>query len=138
MSDSRKLTPDIGLLLLRVSIGGLMLFHGIAKISGGVDSIKGMLDGKGLPAFMAYGVYLGEVVAPILILIGVFTRPAAVVLAGTMVMSIWLAFGLEGFELTNHGAPAVELNLMYLLGSLTLLFTGAGALSVRKGAPRWD
>ena len=55
---------DLGLLILRIAVGGLMLQHGIAKLNG-VSNIKGMLFATGLPAFSAYGVYITEIVAPI-------------------------------------------------------------------------
>ena len=55
---------DTGLLILRLTLGILMLFHGIAKITNGVGGIEGMLTSKGLPAFLAYGVYVGEVIVP--------------------------------------------------------------------------
>lgn len=45
---------DTGLLLLRISIGGLMLFHGVAKIIHGIDFLSGM-------GIFGYAVYIGEV-----------------------------------------------------------------------------
>jgi putative oxidoreductase len=129
----RKLSnTDLGLLLLRLSVGGLMLPHGIHKLINGTAGITRMLIAKGFPEIMAHGVIIGEVIAPILIIIGFFTRPAAAVLAFTMVMSIYLAFGWAGFELNQHGGITVELNLMYLLGALALMFTGAGRYAVSK------
>jgi putative oxidoreductase len=67
---------SLGLLIVRIAVGALMLPHGIAKI-GQTAFIEGMLAEKGLPSVMAYGVYLTEIVAPILILIGIRTRLAA-------------------------------------------------------------
>ncbi len=58
---------DAGKLLLRLAVGGLMLFHGLHKLLDGVDGISGMLAAKGLPGFIAYGVLVGEVVAPCLL-----------------------------------------------------------------------
>ena len=78
---------DVGKLLLRLAVGGLMLFHGIHKLIDGVDGISGMLAAQGLPGFIAYGVLVGEVVAPCLLILGVLTRPAALVLAFTMVVA---------------------------------------------------
>ena len=69
---------DLGLLILRIAVGGLMLQHGIAKLNG-VSNIKGMLSATVLPAFSAYGVYITEIVAPVLILIGFRTRLASAV-----------------------------------------------------------
>ena len=45
---------DLGLLLLRLTVGGLMLFHGVHKLIYGVSAIEGMLAGLGLPGFIAY------------------------------------------------------------------------------------
>ena len=50
---------DFGKLLLRLAVGGLMLFHGLHKLIGGVDGISAMLVAKGLPGFIAYGVLVG-------------------------------------------------------------------------------
>jgi putative oxidoreductase len=61
---------DVGKLLLRLAVGGLMLFHGLHKLFEG-DGISGMLVAKGLPGFIAYGVLIGEVVAPCLIILGI-------------------------------------------------------------------
>ncbi len=83
---------DFGKLLLRLVVGGLMLFHGLHKLFDGVDGISAMLVAKGLPGFIAYGVLVGEVVAPILLILGVLTRPAALVLAFTMAVA-WLMVG---------------------------------------------
>lgn len=83
---------DFGKLLLRLAVGGLMLFHGLHKLFGGVGFISGMLVEKGLPGFIAYGVLVGEVVAPVLIVLGILTRPAALVLAFTMIVA-WLMVG---------------------------------------------
>ena len=95
--------PDVGLLLLRVATGGLMLFHGVHKLFHGTAFHQGLLEKAGLPIQLVYGIPVGEVIAPILMIVGLFTRTAAAVLAFTMVMSIYLAFGLEGFGLNQYG-----------------------------------
>ena len=97
---------DFGKLLLRLAVGGLMLFHGMHKLIGGVDGISGMLVAKGLPGFIAYGVLIGEVVAPVLIVLGILTRPAALVLAFTMIVA-WLMVGTgKTFEKKTAAATA--------------------------------
>ena len=95
---------DFGKLLLRLAVGGLMLFHGLHKLFDGVGGISNMLVAKGLPGFIAYGVLVGEVVAPCLLILGVLTRPAALVLAFTMVVA-WLMVGTgKTFALDAVGA----------------------------------
>lgn len=75
---SCSLNEDIGKLILRVSIAGLMLFHGVFKLFNGIDGIKGLVTQSGLPEFLAYGVYFGEIVFPILIIIGLYTRISSI------------------------------------------------------------
>ena len=82
---SCMLNEDIGKLILRVSIAGLMLFHGFFKLFNGIDGIKFLVNQAGLPEFFAYGVYFGEIVFPILIIIGLFTRISSLFFALTMV-----------------------------------------------------
>ncbi|MEO0532108.1 MAG: DoxX family protein [Planctomycetota bacterium] len=125
-----RISEDIGKLLLRVTLGGLMLFHGVAKITGGIDGISGMLTANGLPAAMAYGVYVGEVLAPLLILIGLLTRLSSGVLAFNMVVATLLAHSGDLLKIGEHGGWAVELQMLYLLPAVALVFLGPGHFSV--------
>lgn len=125
---------DFGRLLLRLMVGGLMLFHGLHKLIGGIDGIAGMLAAKGLPGFIAYGVLIGEVLCPILIILGVLTRPAALVLAFTMIVA-WLLVGVgKTGSLDATGAWAIESMMYYFIAALVIAFIGAGRYSV---APAW-
>jgi len=81
---------DSGKLLIRVAVGFLVLLHGIFKISAGVGFIAGMLAKAGLPGGIAYLVYVGEIVAPLLMIAGLYTRAAA----GVVVINMLVAFGL--------------------------------------------
>jgi len=125
---------DFGLLVLRLSMGGLMLFHGIHKLVGGVSGIAGMLQGSGLPSFIAYGAYIGEVVTPIMMIIGLWTRGAAFVFAFNMIVAILMAhLGVLCSVDPNTGGWAVELPALYLLGATALCFTGGGKYALTKG-----
>lgn len=124
--------PDIAKLLLRLGVGLLMLFHGVAKLIKGVDGIKGMLSYAGLPELMAYGVYVGEIVAPILLVIGLKTRSAATLVIFTMLVAIYVAHPNDIFALNRIGAPVIELPLFYIFVSLAIIFLGAGKYSVDK------
>jgi putative oxidoreductase len=127
---------DAGKLLLRLAVGGLMLLHGIAKLTNGVDGIEGMLEKNGLPAVLAYGAYIGEVIAPLFVIVGLFTRPAALVMAVNMLFAIGLAHADEVFKLGEQGGWAIELQGLYLFGSLAIALLGAGRMSFggRTGA----
>lgn len=96
--DGSNMTEDIGKLILRVSVGVLILLHGISKLQSGISGIVGMLESHGLPSFLAYGVYLGEVVGPVLVIIGLFTRVGAVLMIGNMVVAFALAHMQELFR----------------------------------------
>lgn len=127
---------DLGRLLLRLAVGGLMLFHGVHKLIGGIDGIAGMLAAKGLPGFIAYGVLVGEVLCPVLIILGIFTRPAALVLAFTMIVA-WLMVGTgETFALDAVGAWAIESLVYFFIGALAIACLGAGRFALGK-APVW-
>ncbi len=70
-------SDDTGKLVLRLALGILILLHGVAKIGAGVSGVGGMLASHGLPSALAYLVYVGEIVAPVLVIVGIYTRPAA-------------------------------------------------------------
>lgn len=132
------LNPNIGQLLLRVSLGGLFLLHGIHKLQTGVEWMKELMTSNGLPAFMVYGAFVGEVLAPILIILGIATRPAALMVVFTMIIAIYVAHGGEVFELGKHGESKIELQLLYMFGALSLVFTGSGKIGLRQGKKLLD
>ena len=125
-------SADWGKLILRVSIGGMMLCHGIHKVLNGVDGVVGIVEGRGLPGFIAYGAYLGEVVAPVALIIGYYTRPAAVVLAFTMLMAIFLAHPGDILKLTEHGAWGIETPALFLFGGAAIALLGSGRVALGK------
>ncbi|MFA7091880.1 MAG: DoxX family protein [Arcobacteraceae bacterium] len=123
---------DFGKLLLRLMVGCLMLFHGIAKINGGISFIVSKVTQEGFPEFLAYGVYIGEVIAPILLIIGLQTRFAGFIIVLTMSFAIYLVHAGDLFAITQTGAWAIELQMIYLLSALAIMFLGAGKLSFDK------
>ena len=84
-----------------------MLFHGVAKVLHGLAPIEGMLDAKGWPTFMAYGAYVGELIEPLMIVIGLFSRFASLAVIGNMIMAIVLAHSSHVLSLNAHGGWAV-------------------------------
>lgn len=127
---------DLGLLFVRIAVGALMLLHGIAKI-GQTTFIEGMLADKGLPAIMAYGVYLTEIVAPLLILVGFRTRLAAIAYVFGILFIIFLVHANAIFSLNENGGWAIELLGLYLFGAVALFFTGGGKYAV-SSSNSWD
>ena len=118
---------DAGLLLLRFGVGALLLFHGIFKITSGVGWMAGPLGGVGLPPWFAYGVYVGEVLAPVLLILGLWVRPAGLIIAFNMFMAIFLARRADIAKINPMGgAWAIEVELLFLIGGLVLALTGGG------------
>ena len=117
-----------GKLLLRLTVGGLMLFHGISKLfnPGTVGFIGSKLAEAGLPEALAYGVYIGEVVAPLMIIVGLLSRAGAALIVINMLFAIILVHAGDLFALTDHGGWRLELQGFYLLGSLAIVFLGSG------------
>jgi putative oxidoreductase len=127
---------DLGLLILRIAVGGLMLLHGIAKI-GKTSFIGEMLAEKGLPSFLSYGVYITEIVAPVLILIGYRTRLSAAVYVIGAVFALLLVHSGQLVSLNENGGWELELLGLYIAGGLSLFFTGGGKLAI-SSSNQWD
>ncbi|QOY52427.1 DoxX family protein [Candidatus Sulfurimonas baltica] len=123
---------DIAKLILRLTLGIMMLFHGLDKIINGIKGVKHLVVNAGLPEFFAYGVYVGEVVLPLLIIIGLYARVASVILAFNMIMAIFLAYHSSIFELGKHGAPVIELPFLYFIISVVVFLLGSGKYAVNS------
>ena len=135
---SATTADDLARLLLRVGLGLLVLLHGIAKIVGGPAAIIGLSSRAGLPPAFAYLVYVGEVAAPLLLIVGAWTRPAALVVAINMLVAIALAHSGQLFDLGKSGGWALELQGMYLLVALAVALLGAGRYSAGGSDGRWN
>lgn len=123
-------SEDLGKLVLRVTLAVLILFHGVAKLIGGTGFIAGLLEKAGMPPVLAYLVFVGEVIAPILMIIGVWTRLAAVLIVGNMVVAIALVHMSELFTLAKTGGWALELQGMFLFSAIAVALLGAGRYSL--------
>jgi len=120
---------DFGKLILRGVLAVMMLFHGISKVVGGPGYVVGVVAHAGLPHAFAYGVYVGEVVAPLLVLIGLWTRAAAFVIAVNMAVAVALVHRGDLMHLADTGDWGLELQAMYLFTAAALVFLGAGRYS---------
>ncbi len=125
-------SSDVAKLLLRLSVGIMILFHGLDKIINGIGGVKHLTTNAGLPEFLAYGVYVGEVIVPIFIILGLYARVASLVLAFNMLMAIFLAYGGSLFALGKHGAPLIELPLFYFILSIIIFLHGSGKYAVNS------
>ncbi|WP_129780594.1 DoxX family protein [Peristeroidobacter soli] len=124
------MNDSTGKLILRLALGILILLHGIAKLKGGVSGLSGMVTGAGLPAFVVYGVYIGEVLAPILVLLGWYSRIGAGVIAINMLFALYLAHRNQFFALSETGGWALELQGMFLFTAIAIALLGPGRYSL--------
>ncbi|HYC50279.1 MAG TPA: DoxX family protein [Gemmatimonadaceae bacterium] len=137
-STSPTMGNDSGKLVLRLAIGVLLLLHGVAKLKGGIGWMSGPLGAVGLPAFVGYGVSVGEIVAPLLMIVGKWTRLAGVVIAVNMLGAIILVQRDKVAALNQGGGWAVELEMLFLLGGVAVFLLGSGRYSLSRGVGRWD
>ena len=136
---ARAAWDDWGKLLLRLAVGGLLLFHGISKATTGIGWMAGPLSAVGLPAFVGYGAYVGEIVAPILAIVGKFSRIAGLVIAFNMLMAIVLVLRERAFSINPQGGGwAIELEMLFLLGCVAIALLGSGRYALSRGQGRWD
>ncbi|MFP5384428.1 MAG: DoxX family protein [Bacteriovoracia bacterium] len=129
---------DVGIFLLRIAIGGLMLFHGINKVIYGTEQVGEILTRVGIPSFFSFGVFVGEVLAPILVIIGYKVRLGGFLIALNMLIAILLVHSSQLDEINPTGGWMIELNALYLLGAIAITFLGAGRISISKGRGALD
>ncbi|AQW86473.1 DoxX family protein [Campylobacter pinnipediorum subsp. caledonicus] len=136
-SCAKKLhNVDLAMLFIRLGLAGTIILHGIAKIIHGISKIQGSLVGLGFPEFIANGfayfVYVGEILAPIMLILGIFSRLAGVFILGTSLF-IFLVKGVAILGLDAHTGGLVYAEAyFYLITSLAIIFAGSGKYALRK------
>lgn len=123
-------SDDAGKLVLRLGLGLIILPHGISKLSGGVGFISGLLATHGAPPALAYLVYVGEIVAPLLLVLGIYSRLAAWIIVINMVVAIGLARYKDMFVIGKTGGWALELEGLLLIAAVAVALLGAGRFSL--------
>ena len=129
---------DLGKLVLRIALGVILLFHGVFKLRHGVAWIEQPLAAVGLPGFLAYGTYVAEVLAPILLLLGYKARLAALAIVFDMLMAMVLVLRPALFTIKERGGGgwSVELEALILLSALAVFLLGSGRYRLGRGV--WD
>lgn len=138
--DSMQITSlsrrsDIALLLLRVTVGVVFIGHGAQKMFGafggrGLDGVAAAMAGLGLRPGMFFAVLGGvlEFGGGLLLLVGLLTPLAGLLLSSVMVMAIALVTGENGFIVL--GGVGYEFNLVLIAACLALVLIGPGRLSL--------
>ncbi len=123
---------DFGKLVLRIILGALILLHGISKLKSGLGPIEGMLVANGLPAFLAYAVLVGEVLAPLLLLFGFYARFGAVLIAINMLFAFGMVHMGQLGQLNAQGGWALELQGMFLFTAIAIALMGPGRYAINQ------
>jgi len=123
---------DLGKLILRLGIGGILLVHGVSKLQNGIGFVEQQVASAGLPSLVAYGVYVGEVIAPLLLIVGFLTRPAALIVAFDVMGAILLARRDAVTAIGPGGGWEIEAEMLFLLGGLAIACLGAGRLALGR------
>jgi putative oxidoreductase len=110
-----------------------MLLHGIDKLTNlnALNFIKNQLEGIGMPAVFAYGVYLGEIVAPLLLILGIYSRFGGFLIFINMLFAIVLVHMNDLLSLTDHGGWRLELQALYLMSGLVIMLIGSGKYAIK-------
>lgn len=127
MNFMEKLKP-LGLLLLRWGLGAIFIFSGYPKLFGDTKRAIEAFASIGMPAYMVYIAGAVEFFGGWLLVAGLFTRVAGVLLAGQMAVAIWkVHMGKGVLALQEYQFP-----LALAVGAFALATCGAGVISLDK------
>lgn len=127
---------DCAPLILRVVTGAIFAMHGYQKFTGGVAKTAGFLDSLGFPAATAFAGILiaAELLGGIALMLGLFTRPVAKILAIVAIVALFTVHASKGFFISQGG---YEFILLILAASISIMITGPGKWALdnkmRKG-----
>jgi putative oxidoreductase len=125
MKSLNSLQP-VGLLVLRLVLGLIFFSHGYPKLAHSATSMQGFFVQHGLPGHFVYVAGVLEVFGGILLVLGLFTRGAALLLAIEMGVAIWKVHSAGGI----YAVHDYEFPLAMLAASFALATVGAGSLSL--------
>jgi putative oxidoreductase len=130
-----KLQP-LSLFILRIALGIIFLYHGYPKLTHTHGNLQGVFVEHGLPAYFVYVAGILETFGGGLLLLGLLTRPAALLLAIEMCVAIWKVHSLHGI----YAVRDYEFPLTLAAACFVLATVGAGLISldhpIFEGGPR--
>lgn len=123
---------DAGKLVLRLAVGILLLLHGMAKLQTPeiVAAMAPSLEALQLPAQTAWFALVGEVFAPLLLITGVFSRFAGIVIAVQMALIMLLGHFSSVAAFQPLGGYALELQSLYLFAGIAIACLGSGVYAL--------
>jgi len=123
-----RLQP-LALLVMRVALGIIMTIHGYHKVFGGLHGFAHAVSSMGLPAWLGYVSAFTEFLGGLLLVIGFFTRPAALAICVNLCVAIWKVHLHNGL-LGSPDRPGYEFPMAAATIAFTLIFFGAGPISL--------
>ncbi len=140
-AENRSATPaiDIGMLILRGTLGLIFFAHGAQKLLGWFGG-KGLFatlvafeDGMGIPPFLGYMAIFTEFFGGIALMFGVLSRLAGLGIAVTMLVAIFKVSLKGGFFMENKG---MEYNLALLAMAICVVLIGPGMIALASKVKR--
>lgn len=150
-------TADLGLFILRIVVAGLLGLHSLRIVFGlfggpGFDGMEEVFSGAGFDQAQAlvYGFGIVELVAAVVLFVGLLTPVGATVLLALVGLSAALTLSaaggstiLGGSDLSGAAGGGLELHILYAAALLTILFAGGGRWGLDAGrkwaaAPKWS
>ena len=135
-----RLQP-LALLVMRLTLGTIMTVHGYQKVFGGLQHFAHMVGGMGLPSWLGYVSAFTELLGGLLLIVGLFTRPAAFAVCIDLCVAISKVHLHNGL-LGSPDRPGFEFPLAAATLAFALIFFGAGAISIdhvlRGGSSRFS
>ena len=125
---------SFGLLILRISIGTMLIHHGYEKtadINNFADAFVRPI-GIPFPILSSYIAAYSEIYGSWLLIVGLFTRFAALSIVGTIGVAIYHAIVTAGFNIY-----LLELLILYMGGSLCILLLGSGDFALDRFLKRF-
>ncbi len=127
MNFLEKLKP-LGLLFLRWGLGAIFIFHGYPKLFGDSRRAMDFFASVGLPEWMVYVAGVVEFFGGWLLVAGLFTRIAGILLAGEMALAIWKVHLSEGVLAWDE----YQFPLALAVAAFALATCGAGVISLDR------
>ena len=125
---------NVGLLILRIAIGTMLIHHGYEKtadINNFADAFVRPI-GIPFPILASYIAAYSEIYGSWLVIVGLFTRFAALSIVGTIGVAIYHAIVTAGFNIY-----LLELLILYMGGSLCILLLGSGDFALDRFLKRF-
>jgi len=109
--------------ILSIGVGILLLFHGIHKAIYGIDYITIILENYHIAfaKYIPYSIFLSEIIAPLFLIYGKYTNFSATIISIDMLIRIVIIHLDNLLELSEHGAWIIEVPMLYLIASITLI-----------------